>query len=145
MIFFIKLYVIGYNTQFQFDQRLKKRVFSFRTAVLNKSVLYNHYFSHIRNRSVWVFVIYRLSPCQVNFSPAKMGKAKRSQNKQRYEISSHETIPYNTKRQTTTRNEISQGRSHDFSKGGVTLCQSEGTHQIVTMAKVSSWQFRHLL
>jgi len=24
-----------------------------------------------------------------------------------------------------------QGRSQDFSKGGVTLCQSEGTHQIV--------------
>lgn len=55
----IQLYVIGYNTQFQFDQRLKKRVFLFRTAVLNKSVLFNHYFSHIRNRSVWVFVIYR--------------------------------------------------------------------------------------
>ena len=28
---------------------------------------------------------------------------------------------------------------------GVTLCQSEGTHQIVTVAKVSSWHFRHLL
>ena len=28
---------------------------------------------------------------------------------------------------------------------GVTLCQSEGTHQIVTMAKVSSWHFQHLL
>ena len=25
------------------------------------------------------------------------------------------------------------------------FCQSEGTHQIVTMAKVSSWHFRHLL
>ena len=39
----------------------------------------------------------------------------------------------------------SQGRSQDFSKGGVTLCQSEGTHQMVTMDKVSSWHFRHLL
>ena len=28
---------------------------------------------------------------------------------------------------------------------GVTLCQSEGTHQIVTMAKILSWHFRHLL
>lgn len=99
MIFFIKFSYTSLGiTQFQFNQRLKKRVFLFRTAVLNKFVLFNHYFSHIRNRSVWVFVIYRWSPCQVNFSPAKMGKAKRSQNKQRYEISSHETIPYNTKR-----------------------------------------------
>ena len=28
---------------------------------------------------------------------------------------------------------------------GVTLCQGEGIHQIVTMAKISSWHFRHLL
>ena len=28
------------------------------------------------------------------------------------------------------------GPSQDISKGGVTLCQSEGTHQIVTMAKI---------
>ena len=32
-----------------------------------------------------------------------------------------------------------------FLRGGVTLCQSEGIHQTVTMAKVSSWHLRHLL
>ena len=26
-----------------------------------------------------------------------------------------------------------QGRSHDFSKGGITLCQSEGSHQTVML------------
>ena len=37
-----------------------------------------------------------------------------------------------------------QGCSQDFSKGG-TLCQSEGTYQVVTRAKALSWHFRHLL
>ena len=42
---------------------------------------------------------------------------------------------------------MQQGHSQDFSKwgGGVTLCESESTHQIVTMANISSWHFRHLL
>ena len=31
------------------------------------------------------------------------------------------------------------------SGGGGTLCESESTHQIVTMANISSWHFRHLL
>ena len=44
-----------------------------------------------------------------------------------------------------TKRNKNQGRSQDFLKGGVTLCQSEGTHQIVIMAKISSWHFRHLL
>ena len=38
-----------------------------------------------------------------------------------------------------------RGVARIFQRGGVTLCQSEGTHQIVTMAEVSSWHFRHLL
>jgi len=37
------------------------------------------------------------------------------------------------------------GAKPGFFKGGVTLCQSEGTHQIVTMTKILSWHFRHLL
>ena len=41
--------------------------------------------------------------------------------------------------------EVLAGASPGFFKGGVTLCQGEGTHKIVTMAKVSSGHFCHLL
>ena len=37
-----------------------------------------------------------------------------------------------------------RGEARTFQRGGP-LCQSEGAHQIGTMAKVSSWHFRHLL
>ena len=47
---------------------------------------------------------------------------------------------------TKTTIEEGMGVARIFQRGGgVTLCQSEGIHQVVTMAKVSSWNFHHLV